>query len=268
MPRFYDKKNHRLIYIEQPANTNFWDGHWQKQKSSLEKIRQKKATFVSRITKRYIKPSDGVILEGGCGRGIHVAALVNNGYQCIGVDAAKKTVQLINANMPDLDIRLGDVRSLDFDDNTFSGYWSLGVIEHFWDGYAPIVREMARVLKTGGYLFLTCPYMSPLRSYKARANYYPSCSDSVGPADFYQFALDSNTVIDAITSQEFKLCQMMPNSGLKGFKDEMPSSIKRFLQTIYDYSGKAVSVKALRLVLDKIFTPFAGHTILFVFQKL
>ena len=40
-------------------------------------------------------------------------------------------------------------------------------IEHFIDGYDAILSEMYRVIKEGGYLFLTVPSMSIIRKVKA-----------------------------------------------------------------------------------------------------
>ena len=60
--------------------------------------------------------------------------LEKSGFSTTGVDFAEKTVK-INALYPSLDIRLVDIRNMDFDDGFFDGYWSFGVIEHFYDGY-------------------------------------------------------------------------------------------------------------------------------------
>jgi len=53
-----------------------------------------------------------------------------------------------------------DVRKLNFPDHYFDGYWSLGVIEHFYKGYDEIIHKIYRVLHPGGFLFLTVPEMS------------------------------------------------------------------------------------------------------------
>jgi SAM-dependent methyltransferase len=159
-----------LVYLEHhAADQNFWDSHWNLDLARSRKILGTRRTLVTDVTRRYLRPADGPILEGGCGIGVHVAALQNHGYQAIGVDYAAKTMAMVRQYLPRSDVRLGDVRSLvEFPDRHFAGYWSLGVIEHFWSGYEDIAREMLRVLRPGGYLFLTFPHMSPLRRVKAR----------------------------------------------------------------------------------------------------
>ena len=150
--RYFDPVKKQLIYIESKAGPSFWDSHWKLDKN-IRKILRIKNTYVSNITRQFLKPRDGIILEGGCGKGHNVASLFNNGYRVIGIDYAEKSVMILNQYLPELDIRLADVRDLPFEDNYFIGYWSIGVIEHFWEGYESIALEMSRVIKYNGYLF-------------------------------------------------------------------------------------------------------------------
>ncbi len=265
--RYYDPQHNRLIYIEQAASAEFWDQLWQNNFGDrLTKLRQTRHTFVSDITKRYLKPTDGRILEGGCGQGQQVAALVNNGYDCIGVDFAEATVKAVREVLPDLPVYPGDITRLAFDDGAFSGYWSLGVIEHFWQGYQPIVHEMARVLKPGGYLFLTFPYMSPLRRLKAQLGQYPVLESVDEPAGFYQFALDHHAAIKDFTSNGFRLVKTSPLAGLRGGKDEIAWG-RQWLRDLYDYRGKSLWRRGVRFGLEQLMLPVASHSILLVLQR-
>lgn len=213
-----------------------------------------------------MKPEEGIILEGGCGRGKNVASLVNNGYRVIGIDYAEKTVSILNQCVPVLDIRLGDVRKLPFDDNYFIGYWSLGVIEHFWEGYESIALEMSRVLKDNGYLFLTFPYMSPLRRIKGKLRLYDLWQKTVPSNNFYQFALNSRLVIGDFQKLGFKLVRTLPWDGIKGTKDEIVI-IKPLLQKLYDYKGNNIFIKFIRMSISMIMSPIAGHNVLLILKK-
>ncbi len=151
--KYLNKKGKNLICIEKESTPEFWDTIWSLNDNRVKNIYKRKSNFVSNITKKYIKPEDGYILEGGCGNGENVAILVNNGFKCIGVDYAKKIVQRINELCPNLDIRYANVENLPFKDGYFIGYWSMGVIEHNINGYNNIAKEISRVLKEKGYLF-------------------------------------------------------------------------------------------------------------------
>ena len=77
---------------------------------------------------------------------------------------------------PELHPVLGDVRNLPLEDDSVDGYWSLGVIEHLYDGYGDIFREMYRVIRRDGYLFLTFSHMERLELGK---DSYASCKSKI-----------------------------------------------------------------------------------------
>lgn len=265
--RFYDTVLRRLIYIREAATQNFWDSQWQPTQLTRQKILASKRTYVVPITQKHLKPADGPVLEGGCGWGQHVAALVHHDYTCVGVDYAPQTVESLNQIVPELDIRLGDVHQLPFDDAYFAGYWSLGVIEHFWHGYDRIAQEMRRVLKPGGVLFLTFPYLSPLRRWKVRRGLYEIWTGGEAePMNFYQFALDHRRVVQKFESLGFSLVETVPLDGLKGLKDEVDFGKQR-LQSWYDYRGRSFVLRGTRLLFSRLAAFWSAHSILLVLRR-
>jgi len=229
--RYLDKKNQRLVYIQQAATPNFWDSFWHTERIRDKIIDLSKYSFIPNITKKFLMPEDGPILEGGCGNAYNVYALYKEGFNCIGVDFAEKTIRLVNESFPELDVRVGDVRKLNFPDNYFAGYWSLGVIEHFWDGYEEIAAEMRRVIKPNGYLFVGFPYMSPVRRLKAKLNMY-EIYDKQKTDNFYQFALNIKNVRKYFEKLGFSLIGMKRSDGIKGAIEEF-SFLKKPLLMLF-----------------------------------
>ena len=86
---------------------------------------------------------------------------------------------------PALDIRLGDLRALPFENQSFDGYWSLGVIEHFWGGYQQIAEEMHRVLRKEWFLLLTFLAMTDIRVWKAKRGTYSIWQDGEREPDVF-----------------------------------------------------------------------------------
>jgi SAM-dependent methyltransferase len=262
--RYYDQENQRLVYIEENATPEFWDRQWEDEKLKKSILAGAKERFVYPITRHYLKP-ESKILEGGCGKGQFVYSLHARGYDATGIDFAPKIVEKAKSVVPELKLFIGDVRKLEFADNSFDGYWSLGVIEHFPEGYETIGREMHRVLKPGGYLFLTFPYMSPLRRLKAWLGLYPKHDSGNFDHDrFYQFALSSESVMQNFTNWGFELVKKKPYEGFKGFKDES-GPLKPFFQSIYN--NKGLPVQYITYILSSILSPFTSHTILLVFRN-
>jgi SAM-dependent methyltransferase len=262
--RYYDPQHHRLSYYERAASPEFWDRHWQAEDfaRAIRSINR----FVIRWTQRYLPPGSRV-LEGGCGRGQNVFSLQSAGYDAYGVDFAKRTVALVRQHAPELKIREGDVRHLPFADSFFHGYWSLGVIEHFYEGYGPIMREMARVLRRGGVLFLTFPHMSLLRKAKARLGMFPNQPPvelDMSPNGFYQFALDAKIVMEDFKKAGFQVMERAVYAGLKGLKDEA-GPLKPPLQRLYDSPGPVAG--AARLLVEPLLRRWCGHSALLVLRK-
>ena len=264
MNKYYDSKEKRLVYINKRANNHYWDNFW----SSFiieDEIRKNQDNWTIGITKSYL-PLNSKILEGGCGMGSYVNGFQKNGYKACGVDFANNTVKEVNRAAPDLDIKLGDVRNLDFADSEFDGYWSFGVIEHFYEGYDLIMKEMHRVLRKGGYLFLTFPCMSRLRKLNVRLNRYKlyDNKNSSSISSFYQFALDPQIVSEHFADNGFVEVQRKMLAGFKGFKDEI-GILKPILQRIND--SQSLPAKFSRLIFRKYLSELFGHSVLLIFKK-
>lgn len=268
MKKYYDQTRNCLVYIGEEANEEFWDASWQSNDfQSLIKVGTRKNKFFVDYSKKYLRRG-ARILEGGCGRGDKVYSLQESGFDAYGIDYAPGTIEKINRYAPELRISLGDVRNIDFPTDFFDGYWSLGVIEHFFNGYEAIQSEMSRVLRTDGYLFLTIPAMSWLRRQKARCNYYPIFQEDESLIkNFYQFALDPARVINSFRERGFRLAELKLRNGFIGLNDEISwAHFRGFMNKVG--RDQRLFAKRMRKVFDILTTPFANHGILCVFQKI
>lgn len=103
-------------------------------------------------------PKDKLILEAGSGLSAALITLKRIGYQVTGLDYAENALHISQAYDPSLVLAVGDVHALPYADNSFGGYLSFGVLEHFEAGMAKPLAEAFRVLDHGGVLVLTIPY--------------------------------------------------------------------------------------------------------------
>ncbi|HET6374023.1 MAG TPA: class I SAM-dependent methyltransferase [Candidatus Polarisedimenticolia bacterium] len=264
--KYYDRANRRLVYVRRQADPSFWDEHWsERDKAKTLKTHGGNKFYVA-TTARYL-PAAARVLEGGCGLADKVYALQCAGFTACGLDFARETVQRAKAAAPDLRLSVGDIRSLPYREGCFDGYWSIGAIEHFYEGFAPIASEMRRVLKSGGYLFLTFPAMSPLRRLKARLGAYPDWGKADTPesrAAFYQFALTPENALAAFVGEHgFSEVARVARGGINGLKEEVP-----WLAPILDPISKARRrpLTSLRKLLERILPRLTGHTVLLVMR--
>jgi hypothetical protein len=127
------------------------------------------------------------------------------------------------------------------------------------------MHEMQRTLRQGGYLFLSFPYLSPLRKLKQHLGLYPSMTSGIPDTQgvlFYQFALDREKVRSDFEHIGFICRECISYDGIKGLKDEI-DPLKPFLQSVYD--GKRLGF--MRHILDKALRSFTSHMALLIFQK-
>lgn len=265
MQKYYDDANHRLVFVGRPADSPYWDSHWSSHSSAdFAQYVRVVNPIVSRYTHKYLMVGSRV-LEGGCGRGQNVYTLHNSGYAAYGVDYASQTVARIHTVAPELNVVTGDVRALDFPDGFFDGYWSLGVIEHFLDGYELVLREMHRVTRKDGFVFLTVPDISSLRRLKVSLRGYAGLETvALDETCFYQYAFSKRCIVSDFAEHGFRLIEHRRLDGLKGIKDEV-GILHRPLQRLYD--SKSFVARAAKRVVDYAVREWANHICFYIFRK-
>lgn len=258
MEVFYNPSLKSLVYFGASSSPEHWDEHWKK----LGQLRHN--PFVLKHTREYLPKTGTRILEAGCGNGEKVMTLCKAGYLAEGVDWAHATVKRLQETHPELPIKQGDIRALPYPNACMDAYWSLGVIEHFPEGFELPLQEAARVLKPGGIALVTVPSMSWLRKLKVRLNSYQLISDTQR-SDFFQYVYDPAIVIDGFNRHGLKLINTECLDGVKGFKDEV-KSCAWFMGPLY--RSQSLPVKVLRRLLQLALSPFAGHIRLYIFRKM
>lgn len=269
----YDAERRELRYFIEDAGADLWDSYWEPLldcgtlRAALQRRRR---SWQVRLTARYLAPDGGPILEAGCGIGAVVAQLVSAGYSCVGVDSATRTVATVNECVPDLDIRLGDLESLQFDDAAFAGCWSIGVIEHSPDSYERIAAEMARVVRPGGLLFISFPYMNPLRRAKASVGRYARYDGAPPGEHFYQFALRPEHVRRHFEDLGFEYLARHRHDSLWGLRDE----VRLVDRAVAALQARGAENRAARLLLgawnaaaEVLLSGVCAHSVAVVFRK-
>lgn len=142
-----------------------WTKNWGRAEGMSEKFSQSAASdHLSPFFKRYFPLPPKKILDGGCGMGKHTIAYRNMGYDITGVDFSGGMIRSIKNSLGEgFPVYEADVTALPFEDGRFDCCYSGGVMEHFEEGPARPLKEARRVLKKGGRLLATVPYVNLLR---------------------------------------------------------------------------------------------------------
>ena len=109
---------------------------------------------------RLLKLKNGdLILDAGCGSGVHALTLADEGHYLTGVDIARKKVQqakdLAKKLKLKVDFQYGDLTNLKLK-KKFDRIICSDVIEHVKND-AAVIRSLSKVCKKGGVLIMTAP---------------------------------------------------------------------------------------------------------------
>jgi len=107
------------------------------------------------------------ILDIGCGTGRNLVYLSQAGFDVSGLDSSKTAIELTRQWLDEenLDAHLHHGRmeeTLPYDDDLFDAIISVQVIHHnLMTQILATIQEIDRVLRTGGYLYITVPILGP-----------------------------------------------------------------------------------------------------------
>lgn len=100
------------------------------------------------------------VLDLGCGRGRHSIFFAENGFYVTGYDLSESGLSTLRKIEKDrnlgIEIVLGDIRELPFDNGVFDAILAFHSIYHTnTEGMLEIIKEVKRVLKDGGEIYVT-----------------------------------------------------------------------------------------------------------------
>lgn len=130
--------------------------------------------LLDQILKGRIDKSDK-ILDAGCGEGRNISFFIKNGFNVVGIDKDESAIRLLKMYSrslnPDIDTDsfiVGDSRELPFPNESFEYIISSAVL-HFSENrnsFLEQTKELFRVLKSGGTLFLRSMVKEGVKDFK------------------------------------------------------------------------------------------------------
>jgi len=140
--------------------SDFWSERWQGQSISKELVESVMRREEYRIMNPYLRElgAKAKILDGGCGLGEWTVLLSSQQFSVHGLDISAPTIERLKKHFPNEQFMVGDIRQTGFHDGFFDAYFSWGAFEHFEEGLGRCFEEARRILRQGGYLFVTVPF--------------------------------------------------------------------------------------------------------------
>lgn len=144
-------------------NSQFYEKYWQNPEiapPAQDPLNPKRVNvFIKEFKGKNIKK----ILDVGCGSGLNTKTLKDSGFEVMGVDVSENATFEAKRKYPEIEFSVARIEKLPFPDKTFDAIYCAEVIEHIYDTEVAI-KELNRVLKKDGYLFLSTPYHGFLKN--------------------------------------------------------------------------------------------------------
>lgn len=150
-----------------PARVEAWNAVIKERYAQKKEPQQEIVALQSVFQKRGVKK----VLDLGCGSGRHLVYLARAGYDVFGIDVSPEAIRLSRQWLAEeglnAELRCQDMKRLPWPDNFFDAVISVLVIEHNRPAeIRQIIREVNRVLCTGGGFFAMVKKHPPRRDWK------------------------------------------------------------------------------------------------------
>ena len=117
-----------------------------------------------RIQRKYLSKNIGKTLDFGFGTGENLIFLAKEGHEIYGLEGSKQAVKIVNKKIYNTNIKskikllhFNNYKKLPFKKDFFDNIICFEVLEHTFN-YNNLVKEMHRVLKIDGTLYLSVPF--------------------------------------------------------------------------------------------------------------
>lgn len=126
---------------------------------------------IIKLVRKYLN-KDSMVLDYGCGGGALMGYLFENDIPCSGLDPSPDSLNTVKEKFKDNPLFKGVILSkgpplTEIPDKSYDFIFCIETIEHLFPEKLPSVfKEFHRILKPGGYAFVSTPHNERLNKYK------------------------------------------------------------------------------------------------------
>jgi len=242
----------------------FWTKRWE-ERSALPLPLNVSECEEFKLMKPFLAqlPPQSRILDAGCGMGEWTVYLTDQNFQVYGLDISKNTIERLQKVLPSYTFVCGDIRQTDFTADYFDACFAWGVYEHFEKGLGECLLESRRILKPGGWLFISVPFQNwrhilrdamPLQK---SDNLYSRQNGYSVPQRFYQWRLTMPELERELAIHGFSVKLVKPIHKIEG--------VNRFLE--WDLPFLKNSNIGKKILYKIIPASWVGHMVFIAGQK-
>ncbi len=240
----------------------YWTEVWERQGGPTDAVAKVTKRQEYRIMAPYLArlPQGARLLDGGCGLGEWTVYLGRNGYSTLGLDISRKTVAQLQERFPDAEFAAGDIRDTGLAAESFDGYFSWGVFEHFEEGLQRCIAEAHRLLRPGGLLCVSVPFDNLRMSLRGFLERHARHRAPVSDLRFYQWRLTRAELARELAIGGFEVEEIRPIHRRQG--------VLRMLHHEFGLPYEWILTKGLSVVLQPLIAnALVAHMLMAVARK-
>lgn len=238
--------------------TRLWEGQGGPQGRTERILRRDEFKILWPLIQKL--PKGSKLLDGGCGMGDWVLWLTRAGYPTVGLDVSRVTIGKLQSMFPEMQFAVGDIRETGLEAGSIDAYFSWGTFEHFEEGFERVVNEAYRVLRPGGLLLTSMPFINVRHALHDTLIDKWRLPPETRQRRFYQWRLTRGELARILARAGFDVDNV--------HVIHKRSGLQRWLNQAFGMDGDARLTKGIALLLSP-FVPkvLIGHMILAVARK-
>ncbi len=170
-----------------------------------------------------------LLLDVGCGAGVHIKKYLSKGAKCWGMDISQSMIEMAKQNCHNVEFKIGSMTKLPYKNSSFDIVTASLSVDYI-ENLIPVFKEISRVLKNGGKFYYSNE--SPIAS--ARERYEDKNFKIVGIGKFINKKTGKQVAVGRAWDERLAEWEMVPGMLMKTYNKTFRTQLKNLREAGFE----------------------------------